>query len=133
MRKRVSSLLALTTATLAASALAASPAHAAVKAICTPDGNVCTAADVYNTGGQVPWNVRDVTVSVRDHIQASLHIFIARDVDTWRDRVTSYRIDVDRNYKSGTLVCGEAWRNGHGLRSQDRRRAMAGPRRSAGG
>jgi hypothetical protein len=111
VKKRVSSLLAATGAALAALTVMATPAHAVIKSICTPDGNVCTAADVYNTGGSVPWNVRDVTVSVRDHQLASLHIFIARDVDTWRNSVTVYRIDVDRNYKSGTLVCGEAWRN----------------------
>jgi hypothetical protein len=111
MKKRVFSLLAVTATAGAVLSLVATPAYADVKSICTPDGDVCTAADVYNTGGSVPWNVRDVTVSVRDHQLASLHIFIARDIDTWRHRVTVYRIDVDRNYKSGTLVCGEAWRN----------------------
>lgn len=105
MVRRIAATVAVTAAVGSLTVLAAAPANAQIKAKCV--GPVCIAADI------VFERVKDATVSVTDGHNADLHIFIGSDVDRWKYNSQNFKTDVDKVYDYGTLVCGEAWANGH--------------------
>jgi len=85
--------------------LTAGTAQAEIRGTC--QGPVCLAANIAGN------TVNDATVSTTDGARADLHIYIGNNVDSWQKNSTHFRLDVNRAYDLGTLVCGEAWANGH--------------------
>ena len=88
--------------------LVAAPANAEVRGTCA--GPVCTASDIAG------YTVNDITVSTTDGANADLHAFVyhgGNGFDGRQPNSREFRFAVGKTFDAGTLVCGEAWANGH--------------------